>query len=81
MPENALTVEYFYEEYHRFRKEMCSRSNTIEQKLKMFQGLAYVYFNVKRQNPLAEERLQIAMSALQIELEIRMGYEAKQWQK
>ena len=76
MPENELTVDYFFQEYHRFRKEMGLKTNTIEQKLQMFQGLVYVYFNVKTQNPQVEQRLQTAMSALQTELEMRLGYES-----
>lgn len=76
MPENELTFEYFMEEYHRFRKELCSRNNTIDQKLKMFQGLVYVYFNVKKLDEKTEERMQVMMEALKIEVDMRLGYEA-----
>jgi len=78
MPENELTVEYFFKEYHSFRKEMCSKQNTIQQKLDMFKGLVYVYVNVKQQNPQIEQRLQMAMKVLKTELDMRLGKEALQ---
>lgn len=76
MPENNLTMKYFFEEYHRFRQEMCSRKPTIDQKLNMFMGLVYVYLNVRTQNQEEEERLQTSMTALKEEFDMRLGYQA-----
>lgn len=38
-----LTPEYFLKEIHGFRKIMCSREYTFEQKDNAFKGLLYVY--------------------------------------
>jgi len=54
-----IPCDYFLEEYHRFRKIMGCKGNTIEQIEEYFSGLTYVYLNMKESDP----KLQICIDA------------------
>lgn len=52
--QQTLSVDYFIEEFHRFRKIMCSTEYTQEYKDDAFSALTYVYFNVSQDDPKIE---------------------------
>jgi len=49
-----FSCSYFLEEYHRFRAIMGSTNNTIEDMDAAFNGLSYVYLNMKEDDPKAQ---------------------------
>ena len=74
MPAHKITTKYFLEEYSRFRGIMCSTEYDMEQKLEAYKGLFFVYVNI---DPDVDSELcKGAMEALDLELNMRLGYEA-----
>ena len=73
-----ITKEYFLEEYHRFRAVMCRSDITTEDKLEAYKGLWFVYLNLKIDIPEKDKELcEMAMGALDIELNMRIGFHIK----
>jgi len=70
-----VTMDYYRDEYNKFREIMCSTKYTTEQKEDAFQGMAYVYLNTKTDNDKDKDALITSFQALTIEYEMRMLYE------
>lgn len=70
-----VTMDYYRDEYNKFREIMCSTKYTIKQKEDAFQGMAYVYLNTKTDNNEDKNALITSFRALTIEYEMRMLYE------
>jgi len=78
MPAFQITTEYFLTEYHRFRAIMGQRDVDIEDKLDLYKGLWFVYLNLKVDQPKDEKEMcEMAMSALDIELNMRIGMQVR----
>jgi hypothetical protein len=78
MPAFQITTEYFLKEYHRFRAAMGQRDIDIEDKLELYKGLWFVYLNLKvDQDENEKEMCKMAMGALDIELNMRIGMQVR----
>lgn len=75
MQKNKLTFDYFLSEFHKFREIMTSTEYSMEQKQDAFEGLLFVYVNV-RCGEKDNETMKRAMSMLVVELPLRLGLEA-----
>ena len=76
MPHNKITKEYFFEEYHRFRKIMCSTEYDPEQKMDSFKGLLFVYVNLDNNlSPEDNDMIITTMASLEAEVSQRLGYQ------
>jgi hypothetical protein len=75
MADKTETMDYYLQEYHSFRKILQSTAYTVEQKLDAFQGLTFIYFNVKPENSKQEELLKSSFAALEREVNTRLGYQ------
>ena len=79
MPEHEITKDYFLKEFVEFRKIMCSRKYTIEDKLKAYKALWFIYLNLKSDISTDDEELcKDAMNALDIEFNMRIGYQQQE---
>ena len=72
---SEYTQEYLLEEYHAFRKIMCSTEYTIEQKQNAYYGLMWVYLHASL---ICDESTMIMMDTLEIEFSRRIAYEIVQ---
>ena len=74
-----ISTVYMLDEYHKFRGIMCSTAYDREQKLKAWEGLLYVYVQMKVEETEADqeraEMIATAMHSLVMELSMRLGLE------
>jgi hypothetical protein len=78
MPAFQITTEYFLKEYHTFRAIMGKRDVDVEDKLELYKGLWFVYLNLKVDQPADDKEMcKMAMSALDIELNMRIGMQCR----
>jgi len=75
----SIPKEYFFKEYHDFRKVMGTKGISVEDKLEAFKGFFYVYLNLNVNLPEKDKEICIsAMDALNVEVNMRLGLQSIQ---
>jgi predicted RNase H-like HicB family nuclease len=69
-----FTYEEFLKEYLAFRGFMTTKGNTVEQILQKWEGVLTVWVHTRSEDKDKIKQGGIAMSALQLELEMRLKY-------